>query len=67
MTKILRLNPQVVFTLGKFDLYSEARNLLLYRLEIVPPPNNIITEMNITPAMSDVSVHYGEDPINSTA
>jgi hypothetical protein len=67
MTKILKLNPQVVFTLSKFDLYSEARNLLLHGLEIVPSPNNIIIEMNITPAMFDVPVHYGEDPINSTA
>lgn len=65
MTKSFNLNPQVVFTLGKLDLYSEARYLLLRGLEIVPLLDNIIEEMNVTSAISVVSVHYDEDLIIS--
>jgi len=67
MTKILNLSPQVAFPPGKLDLYFDARNLLLQDLDIIPSLDNSTTELNITPAMSDVPVHHDEDLIISTA
>jgi thiamine biosynthesis lipoprotein ApbE len=66
-TKILNLSPQVAFPPGKLDLYFEARNLLLHGVDITSTPDDIITELNITPAISNVSVHHDEDLVVSTA
>lgn len=65
-TKILNLSPQTALPSARIDLYFEARNLFFQKLGINTPPDNIMTELNMTPAASDVPVHHDEDLVIST-
>lgn len=65
-TKILNLSPLVAFPPGRIDRYTEARDLLLQRLDVIRSRDCIKTELNITPAMSEVPIHHDEDLVVST-
>jgi hypothetical protein len=51
---------------SRTDLYFEARDLFLQELGVNTPSENIMTEVNITPASSEVPVHHDEDLVIST-
>ena len=64
--KILNLCPQAALPTSRIDLYFEARNLFLQKLGVNTRPEDIMTEVNITPASSEVPVHHDEDLVIST-
>lgn len=65
--KVLNLSPTVAFAPARLDSYLEARKSLLQERKIPLSPDEIPTELNITPAMSDVPVHHDEELVISTA
>ena len=66
-TKILNLSPQAALPPSRIDLYLEALNLFLRKLDVNARTDNIMTEVNITPARSEVPIHHDEDLVISTA
>lgn len=67
MSKMLNISPQVAFPPGRLDPYLEAKKFLLHRHSITPSSEDIVTELNITPAFSCVHIHHDEDVVISTA